>query len=290
MTDKLSLIAVWVCLTLSSFTGAQAQLMSDIPEFLGAHLCYHTLSHDTETDEYVIKINLDLFQHSSQAPKSEKVTLRETFTGVDIRPITLSLDSVRTSEKGQCQGDHKAKVYHAFYSAKITLDRMAGGYSVLWETCCVGTGIMNFDLMEESGLMLSCQIPDPAELKNSSPRISVDDYVPICQGEAQVFPMQVLDKDGDKLSVSIAAPLHRLDKDAFEDGAEDEDGIGNYVYRGGFGNRNPLGSGKIQFDPNYNMQIPGTSQGYYLLAITATESRNGRTLGMSQRIQLFLVN
>lgn len=95
-------------------------------------------------------------------------------------------------------------VEEGVYTKTITLPPIAGGYYLVYETCCRNTSILNLVSPGSQGSTYQTYVPGP-ELapNNSSPRFDTYPSLYICQGKPLNFSHIATDPDGDSLVYSL---------------------------------------------------------------------------------------
>lgn len=97
----------------------------------------------------------------------------------------------------------------AIYSDTIELVRSIQPYTLTYQICCRNAAISNIPNSSGTlGITLTVEIsPQAQNLLSSSPRFSAAPKSELCVGIASAIQLAVMDKDGDRLSYQLCAPL-----------------------------------------------------------------------------------
>lgn len=240
----------------------------------------------------------------------EKLTIRETMTGIVSAQPMLSLQSVKIDTgivNTRCAGYKGAYVKVATYSGKVKLmNPMMGGYDVTLGYCCwdINPNMVNIQGIREGkhpGLSLNLHLPEMASMDtNSAP---VFQYIPVlstCINQLVTFNSSAIDADGDSLAyefytledytsvngaVNPAAPVFNPGQFlnvTFPGGRPPFQSI---AYAKGYDFEHPMNGQQMIIDSRKGMvTMKPEKVGDYLVGIAVKEYRNRKLLGTVKRV------
>jgi gliding motility-associated-like protein len=196
----------------------------------------------------------------------------------------------------------------ALYSDTIELVRSNLPYILTYQICCRNANIANIVDSKNTGTTFTVEISPAAQnLYSSSPRFTAAIKSELCIGVESSLPLQVSDKDGDRLVYSLCAPL--VGGGPLGGGVNDANlastpqGIkpdpaapGPYAevpYLPNFSSSRPLGNtGTLSLDSLTGvLRVFPRTLGQFSMGICIKEYRNGVLIGMIRRdIQIKVSN
>jgi len=166
-------------------------------------------------------------------------------------------------------------VQEGVYTKTITLPPLAGGYFLIFETCCRTNSLLNLINPGGQGSRYKAYIPGPENvLVNNSPRFNSYPSLYICNGQQINFSHTAFDPDGDSLVYSLIPSYN------------DSWGSDSLVdYKGPFSGTYPLSASPALSINSANGTIHGVPNllGQWVVCIAVKEYRNGKLLSTHYR-------
>ncbi|PWH85553.1 PKD domain-containing protein [Brumimicrobium oceani] len=207
------------------------------------------------------------------------------FPGSQNLPVTFSNPCV-TPPTNIC-------VQEAVYTKTITLPASANGYTLVYERCCRGPGIMNLMNPADEGLTLTAEIPGNANgiICNSSPRYSNYPPLLLCNNDDLVFDHSATDPDGDVLVYELCTPNHGGSSVNPMPNPPNYPPYNQILWEIGFSETIPFGpNGPINIDPNTGLLTAAPDLiGKFVVGVCVSEYRNGVLISTTSRDFLFTV-
>jgi gliding motility-associated-like protein len=177
------------------------------------------------------------------------------------------------------------------YEFTQDLPNTAAGYTVMYQTCCRTTGILNMQgtysapgaLSPTDGSTYTCDIPGTNALPagiNSSPEFAIKDTTLVCRNSPFKLDFSATDADaGDSLSYAFCAAFDRGNTQASADINYSSPPFNTLTYTGGFNGTEPLGPG-VTIDPRSGIisGIAPSIGGRYVVNVCIKEWRNGKII------------
>lgn len=184
------------------------------------------------------------------------------------------------------------------YTRIIQLPPQPGGYYLVWERCCRNTTITNLASPDLTGMGFYHELADPA-LANSSPVFNSAPLPYICAGQYFNFNFEATDADGDQLVYELSNPLagghtfnfspnpfsSPLGSTGGQNLAPEPAPYTDATWASGFSLSNICASATpITIDPQTGIVEGIPDQiGFYAMAVTVREFRNGVQIGLVRR-------
>lgn len=232
--------------------------------------------------DYDSPLNLGVFYNSNN---SLYQNFSVAYPGSEVLDVTFNNPCV-TPPDDIC-------VQEAIYSKVITLPDNPEGYTLVYERCCRGPGIVNLTNPDAEGLTLTATVPgtNSGVSCNSSPRF--DNYPPLllCNNEELIFDHAATDPDGDVIEYELCTPFHGGSQTAPMPSPPNNPPYSNINWENGFSATQPFGNnGPINLDPNTGMLNASPSMiGKFVVGVCAKEYRNGNLISVTRRDFLFTV-
>jgi PKD repeat protein len=181
-----------------------------------------------------------------------------------------------------------------YFTVRVTLENIPGGYTLAWQRCCRINGIQNVSPPSDSyGATYMAMIPGTNvagitnAFRNSSPQFNASDAVAICYGSYFTFDFSALDADTNtagKLTDSLVYSLC----EAYNGGGQGNtwpnvpspDPAANppyntISYNGGYSGASPMGA-QATIDPKTGILsgIAPSVEGQYVVKACVSEYRN----------------
>jgi gliding motility-associated-like protein len=120
----------------------------------------------------------------------------------------LSINPINPSINNPCvEPPEGVCVEEGIYETTVNLPPKAGGYYLVYRSCCRNNSILNIISPGNTGVTYWEHIPGPeVVLVNSSPRFTKFPPIYTCNGTAIAFDHSATDPDGDVLVYSLCAP------------------------------------------------------------------------------------
>ena len=184
-------------------------------------------------------------------------------------------------------------VQEAIYEQIITLPPSPDGYTVVYERCCRGPGIVNLTNPDDEGLTLTTTIPgtNTGVTCNSSPRFTNYPPLLLCNNEDLVFDHSATDPDGDVIEYELCTPFHGGSQANPAPNPPNNPPYNNIVWENGFNAVQPFGaSGPTTLNQSTGLLTASPSLlGTFVVGVCAKEYRNGNLIGVTRRDFLFTV-
>lgn len=184
-------------------------------------------------------------------------------------------------------------VEEAVYTKVITLSPSSDGYTLVYQRCCRGPGIINLMNPANEGLTLTSEIPGNSNgvTCNSSPRF--DNYPPLllCNNDDLDFDHSATDPDGDELVYELCTPFNGGTSGNPMPNPPNNPPYNPIVWENGFTETIPFGNGSsISIDQNTGQLIASPDLiGKFVVGVCVKEYRNGELIGSTKRDFLFTV-
>lgn len=197
---------------------------------------------------------------------------------------TDTLDQQLTSECNIIGQD--ICVHRAVYRKVVTLPKLAGGYTVVYQRCCRNQTLQNIEVPLNSGAVFSIEISEKAlDECNSSPRY--EDWPPIyiCANKPLDYDHSAIDDDGDQIIYRLCNPYMSGDTSEGRIFPPPPPPFDTVVWAPGYSLQNLLGGpDPLRIDQNTGI-IQGTPTiiGQFLVGVCAEEFRNGVLLSRIRR-------
>lgn len=197
---------------------------------------------------------------------------------------TDTLDEQLTSECNILGQD--VCVHRAVYRKIVTLPKIAGGYTVVYQRCCRNQTLQNIEVPLNTGAVFSIEITEKALNEcNSSPRY--EDWPPIyvCANKPLNYDHSAIDDDGDSIIYRLCTPYMSGDTAEGRVYPPPPPPFDTIVYAPGFSLLNLLGGpDPLRIDTHTGL-IQGTPPvvGQFLVGVCVEEFRNGELLSRIRR-------
>lgn len=191
------------------------------------------------------------------------------------------------------------------YTRQIELPPITGGYYLVWERCCRNSTVTNLLQPDRTPMLFYHEMADPL-LQNSSPVFNSPPLPYTCVGQFFRFNFNATDNEGDSLVYELSTPMaggytNNFDPNPFS--ALNSPGgnnmpvpsapYANSFWATGFSLNNICGSiTPITIDRNTGLAegVPDFA-GFFAMAVTVYEYRNGVLLGQIRReIEFTVIN
>ena len=184
-------------------------------------------------------------------------------------------------------------IQEAIYQTVISLPSSAEGYTLVYERCCRGPGIVNLNDPENEGLTLTANIPgtNSGISCNSSPRFNSTPPLLLCNNEELVYNHAATDPDGDEIVYELCTPFHGGSQFAPAPNPPNNPPYNQIVWEAGFNATQPFGAtGPINIDPNTGLLTASPDLlGKFVVGVCAKEYRNGVLISTTKRDFIFTV-
>lgn len=183
------------------------------------------------------------------------------------------------------------------YIRTIQLPAGSGGFYLVWERCCRNSTIINLISPSQTGMAFYHEMADPI-LANSSPIISSAPLPFTCAGQLFRFNFNATDPDGDSLVYALSTPLaggNSTNQNPNPFSASNSQGGQNLIpapapytsatWDFGYGISNVCASAvplAINTSTGLVEGVPDVP-GFYAMAVTIYEYRNGVLIGLIRR-------
>ena len=197
---------------------------------------------------------------------------------------TDTLDQQLTSECNIIGQD--ICVHRAVYRKVVTLPKLAGGYTVVYQRCCRNETLQNIEVPLNTGAVFSIEISDKAlDECNSSPRY--EDWPPIyiCANKALNYDHSAIDDDGDQIIYRLCNPYMSGDTAEGRVFPPPPPPFDTVIWAPGYNLQNLLGGpDPLRIDLNTGI-IQGTPTviGQFLVGVCVEEFRDGILLSRIRR-------
>ncbi|MBL7922843.1 MAG: gliding motility-associated C-terminal domain-containing protein [Bacteroidia bacterium] len=183
------------------------------------------------------------------------------------------------------------------YIRTVQLPPSSGGYYLVWERCCRNITVTNLLLPGQTGMAFYHEMADPS-LQNSSPTFNSPPLPYTCAGQYFRFNFNASDADGDSLVYALTNPLaggNSSNQDPNPYSTPASPGGGNLVpapkpysditWEFGYGLSNICGSATPLTINTSTGEVEGIPDdpGFYAMAVTIYEYRNGQLIGAVRR-------
>ncbi|MDX1653541.1 MAG: PKD domain-containing protein [Brumimicrobium sp.] len=232
--------------------------------------------------QYDSPLPLGVFRNSDNSLFS---TYSVAFPGSTLLPVEFSNPCVNPPTN--------ICVQEAIYQTNISLPPSPEGYTLVYERCCRGPGILNLTNPESEGLTLTAHVPgtNSGITCNSSPRFKETPPLLLCNNEELIFDHSAIDPDGDQIVYELCTPYHG--GSPFDPAPNPPNNPPyNFVnWENGFNQTTPFGAnGPINIDPNTGLLTASPDMiGKYVVAVCANEYRNGNLISTTRRDFIFTV-
>lgn len=216
-----------------------------------------------------------------------------TPSGGNTIPQTVNFDSITSYSCFLANED--TCLQYIKYEIEHELTPVSGGYSLIYQRCCLVNSIINVQDTEIYGLTNSCQIPglNSGAYQNNSPIFNNHSPFTVCAGESVSFDHSAYDADADSLHYEIiTANTGGSNFDPIPIPALSPPFI-SYNWSNGYSITNPLGLNSICTinSSTGELNITANIIGRFLISINVSEYRNGVLISQKQRnLQLKVVN
>lgn len=184
-------------------------------------------------------------------------------------------------------------IEEAIYQTVINLPSSPEGYTLVYERCCRGPGIVNLNNPESEGLTLTANIPgtNSGITCNSSPRFNSTPPLLLCNNEELIYNHSATDPDGDEIVYELCTPFHGGSQFAPAPNPPNNPPYNQIVWEAGFNATQPFGAtGPINLDPNTGLLTASPDLlGKFVVGVCAKEYRNGTLISTTKRDFLFTV-
>lgn len=251
------------------------------------------------------QIQLTLFRdcsNPSAAPFDPRIIigvfLKNTNALYDTFHVDLSNSFPLALAGNGCSPPPEVCMQQGDYIRTIQLPPQAGGYYLVWERCCRNSTITNLASPDLTGMGFYHELADPA-LANSSPVFNSAPLPYICAGQYFNFNFEATDADGDQLLYELSNPLagghtFNFSPNPFsspfgstggQNLAPEPAPYTDATWASGFSLSNICGSATpITIDPQTGIAEGIPDQiGFYAMAVTVREFRNGVQIGLVRR-------
>ncbi len=217
--------------------------------------------------------------------------LQDTFH-VDITQV----DSLSLAGAG-CVPPPSVCMQKGDYIRNIVLPPSSGGYYLVWERCCRNSTVTNLSNPDRTGMTFYHEMADPV-LNNSSPVFNSPPLPYTCAGQFFRFSFDATDADGDSLVYQLSQPLaggNASNQNPNPFSALNSLGGGNLapaplpythaVWENGYSLSNICGSAiplTINTSSGLVEGVPD-NPGFYAMAVSVYEYRNGVLIGLIRR-------
>lgn len=177
------------------------------------------------------------------------------------------------------------------YIGTINLPPSASGYHISYQRCCRQPSIMNLVNPGTAGLTCTTRIPPSPAHANSSPRFNALPPVALCLNEPLTFDHSATDPDGDEIVYALATPFTGGTSANPYPGISTAPPYTPVFWAAGYSEDFQINSSPaLAIDPATGiLTVQPTSVGKYVVAVSATEYRNGVPLSVTIRDFLFSV-
>ncbi|WP_127126735.1 PKD domain-containing protein [Pseudoflavitalea rhizosphaerae] len=194
----------------------------------GGELSYKFISAGTTPNTSIYEITLKLYIDCNQNAPGQletevPITIFRSATNTEDRTLVAPMsfeNFIRYDPNSNpCISNAPTDVCYRlrYFTTRVTLANIPGGYTLAWQRCCRINGIRNVSAPSESyGVTCVANIPGtnidgvPDAYKNSSPQFDPRDAVAICYGSYFTFDFSAIDSDTNsvgKLSDSLVYSL-----------------------------------------------------------------------------------
>lgn len=156
------------------------------------------------------------------------------------------------------------------------------GYYLSYQRCCRNGIIRNIREPGDAGIAIYTEIPSPRFFTSSSPRISENPNVLLCQDKLTTYNFGFKDPDGDVLKYSMTNPIRgNLTKNNPQDPDPTSGPYPLTSWQGGYSTANQiLGNPSLTIHPNTGeINLSPSEVGTYVIAIKVEEFRAGQKIG-----------
>jgi gliding motility-associated-like protein len=253
------------------------------------------------TSKYIITVKqyLNCQSTASQIDQTIALGIFDAGTDVNFQTINISLgkqvtEQLNVNALNPCinpKPDPNDVCYIIdTYTTTVSLPNNTAGYILAVQRCCRIDDIVNVGNDDINGVGLTYTTTIPGVVNgvvvrdDNSPVFAQSDTAVVCINSAFTFAFGATDIDKDSLSYSFCSGVNGGDLNDPKPSQPSTPPYNYITYNPGYGGGDPLGPG-VSIDPHTGLIsgiAPGTA-GTYVVAVCASEFRNGILIGVTRK-------